>query len=173
VGPQLPLVCRLDDCHRGPESFWLGEATWKRWFGPTPGRLGLWIVSPTACSTIGAPTTSVCLANWNLKEDTASVIYNETSEAPPFLIMSNAGGVLTVREDPDGWLWIPWRGATTFIPDLNEFDAWDYVMLDPEYLYNVWTGHFHTLSPGLPAQAGPAPLVSGEEDDGEYHVVGR
>jgi len=157
----------------GPESFWLGEATWKRWFGPTPGRLGLWIVSPTACSTIGAPTTSVCLANWNLKEDTASVIYNETSEAPPFLIMSNAGGVLTVREDPDGWLWIPWRGATTFIPDLNEFDAWDYVMLDPEYLYNVWTGHFHTLSPGLPAQAGPAPLVSGEEDDGEYHVVGR
>lgn len=156
-----------------PESLQRGKVTWKRWFGPIPGRLGLWVVGPTAYWTEDTPVSPVSLVSWNLKEDTASVIYNEASEDPPFPILSNAGGVLTVREDDDGWLWIPWRGATSFIPDLNEFDAWDYVTLDPAYLYNVWTGHFHTLRPGLPEEAGPPPLVFGDETEGEYHVVGR
>jgi hypothetical protein len=156
-----------------PASLPLGEATWKRWFGPTPGRLGLWVVGPTAYWTGDTPVSPVSLVSWNLKEDIASVDYNEASEDPPVPILSNAGGVLTVREDEDGWLWIPWRGATVLIPDLNEFDAWDYVTLDPDYLYNVWTGHFHTLRPGLPEEAGPPPLAFGDETEGEYHVVGR
>jgi len=150
---------------------------WLQWTGPSPGWLRF---QAAAEKSFWSHESTSWLVNWNLKTDGATLVYtetttDETTSSPLQLATANASGVLTFRWGQDGWLWIPWTGVPLGFPDKSYWDVWDYVALDPAYLYNMVTGHFHALLPSLPEETGPPPLVprSIPWAQGTYHVVGR
>ena len=163
-----------------------GFSHWMQWTGPTPGRLRFEAIAEISPSQEENSGGSVWWVNWNLNPDTATLVYKETASNPLLLLTANASGALAARRNENrylyDWYWIPWAGMPLALelppapaPDVEFGPVGNYIGLDPDYIYNVTTGHFHVLRPGLPEQAGPPPLVprSIPWAQGTYHVVGR
>lgn len=165
------VVLELPKASPLPEA---GASAWLRWTGPAPGALDFEV---HALNVHAEPwATRNWLVAWDLATDTATLVHAATTPYAFDTFLANARGVVIVPWFDHYWLWVPWAGPPVVLPEMDAFPYWEYVAIDPAYLYHFYTGRFHAPRPGLPVDGAPAPLVTlpgGAWEDGAYHVVGR
>ena len=147
----------------------MDEIGWAKWSGPSPGRLGFL----AAAYDVGVQRFQSTLVGWEPAGGATRIVQGDERD-PWKSVSANARGVLLKGVDAEGWdrvWWSEWSGNTIAFPGLSGPEG--YVALEPDYLYNVSDGRFHTLQPALPAESEPPLLVPGLTPYGEYHVVGR